>query len=93
MRRRTVATDAVNPDEMILDVGPVTVEAIGRKLATCKTLLWNGPMGAFEVEPFDRGTNGVAQAAARLTEAGTLRTVAGGGKPTPTVVTSNSESK
>ena len=76
---RTVPADAVNPDEMILDVGPVTVEAIGKRLAGCRTLLWNGPMGAFEVEPFDRGTNGVAQAAARLTEAGTLRTVAGGG--------------
>ena len=76
---RTVAADAVAPDEMILDVGPVTVEAIARRLAGCKTLLWNGPMGAFEVEPFDRGTNGVAQAAARLTEAGKLRTVAGGG--------------
>ena len=76
---RTVAADAVAPDEMILDVGPVTVEAIARRLAGCKTLLWNGPMGAFEVEPFDRGTNGVAQAAARLTQAGKLRTVAGGG--------------
>lgn len=76
---RTVPADAVNPDEMILDVGPVTVEAIGKRLAGCRTLLWNGPMGAFEVEPFDRGTNGVAQTAARLTEAGTLRTVAGGG--------------
>ena len=51
--------DAVAPDEMILDVGPATVEAIARRLAGCKTLLWNGPMGAFEIEPFDRGTNGV----------------------------------
>ena len=76
---RTVAADAVAPDEMILDVGPVTVEAIARRLAGCKTLLWNGPMGAFEVAPFDRGTNGVARAAAQLTEAGKLRTVAGGG--------------
>ena len=78
-RTQTVAVDAVHPDEMILDVGPVTVEAIERRLADCRTLLWNGPMGAFEIEPFDRGTNGVARAAARLTEAGRLRTVAGGG--------------
>ena len=48
-------------------------------IAGCKTLLWNGPMGAFEIEPFDRGTNAVAQAAARLTQAGKLTTVAGGG--------------
>ncbi len=76
---RTVAADAVDPDEMILDVGPLTVAAAEAKLAGCRTLLWNGPMGAFEVEPFDRGTNGVAQAAARLTGAGKLRSVAGGG--------------
>jgi phosphoglycerate kinase len=76
---RTVAADAVDPDEMILDVGPLTVAAAEAKLAGCRTLLWNGPMGAFEVEPFDRGTTGVAQAAARLTVAGKLRSVAGGG--------------
>jgi phosphoglycerate kinase len=78
-RTRTVPVDAVHPDEMILDVGPATVEAIERRIAGCKTLLWNGPMGAFEIEPFDQGTNGVARAAARLTQEGKLRTVAGGG--------------
>jgi phosphoglycerate kinase len=78
-RTRTVPADGVHADEMILDVGPVTVETIGNRIGGCKTLLWNGPMGAFEIEPFDKGTNGVAQAAARLTQEGKLTTVAGGG--------------
>ena len=76
---RTVPIDAVNGDEMILDVGPLSVEAIDRKIAGCRTLLWNGPLGAFEIEPFDRGTDAVAQTAARLTQEGKLKTVAGGG--------------
>jgi phosphoglycerate kinase len=76
---RTVPADAVNPDEMILDVGPETVAEVERRIDGCRTLLWNGPMGAFEVEPFDRGTNGVARAVARLTQAGKLTSVAGGG--------------
>ncbi|MFO1066906.1 MAG: phosphoglycerate kinase, partial [Geminicoccaceae bacterium] len=78
-QNRTVPADAVNPDDMILDVGPETVAEIERRLDGCRTLLWNGPMGAFEVEPFDRGTNGVARAVARLTQAGKMRSVAGGG--------------
>ena len=76
---RTVLTTECPSDEMILDVGPATVEKAEAKLAGCRTLLWNGPMGAFEVEPFDHGTNGVARAAARLTQDGKLRSVAGGG--------------
>ena len=76
---RTVPADAVHPDDMILDVGPDTVTEVERRLDGCRTLLWNGPMGAFEVEPFDRGTNGVARAVARLTQAGKMRSVAGGG--------------
>ena len=76
---RTVPADAVNPDDMILDVGPETVAEVERRIDGCRTLLWNGPMGAFEVEPFDRGTNGVARAVARLTQAGKLTSVAGGG--------------
>jgi phosphoglycerate kinase len=78
-QNRTVAADAVNPDDMILDVGPETVAEIERRIGHCRTLLWNGPMGAFEVEPFDRGTTGVARAVARLTQDGKLRSVAGGG--------------
>ncbi|MFT9449166.1 phosphoglycerate kinase [Gluconobacter japonicus] len=66
-------------DAMILDAGPRTVELINERLATLKTLVWNGPLGAFEIEPFDRATVEVAQEAARLTQDGKLRTVAGGG--------------
>jgi phosphoglycerate kinase len=76
---RTVDIGSVEPDDMILDVGPKSAEGIAQRLADCRTLLWNGPLGAFEVEPFDRGTNAVARRAAELTQAGKLRTVAGGG--------------
>ena len=71
--------DAVPPDSMILDVGPGTVKVLTAKLATCKTLLWNGPLGAFEIAPFGEGTFALAREAARLTKAGSLVTVAGGG--------------
>ncbi|MFQ5625854.1 MAG: phosphoglycerate kinase [Methyloligellaceae bacterium] len=73
------AIDAVPGDAMILDVGPETVNALTAKLATCKTLLWNGPLGAFEIAPFGEGTFALAREAARLTKAGSLVTVAGGG--------------
>jgi phosphoglycerate kinase len=76
---RVTGLDAVKPDEMILDVGPKSVAAVEEALAGCKTLLWNGPMGAFEVAPFDQGTNAVARAAAKLTREGKLKSVAGGG--------------
>ncbi|MBC8130684.1 MAG: phosphoglycerate kinase [Rhizobiaceae bacterium] len=75
----TVGIDAIPADAMALDVGPKTVQAINAALETCATLLWNGPLGAFEIEPFNAATNAVAQAAARLTKSGTLVTVAGGG--------------
>ncbi len=67
------------PDVMILDAGPATVDAIAGVFAECRTLIWNGPLGAFEIPPFDAGTNGAAQAAARLTREGKLISVAGGG--------------
>ncbi|WP_259782516.1 phosphoglycerate kinase [Aestuariispira ectoiniformans] len=70
---------AVPSDAMILDVGPDSAEALAQRLASCKTLLWNGPLGAFEIEPFDAGTVKVAQAAAGLTEKGSLVSIAGGG--------------
>jgi phosphoglycerate kinase len=76
---RTIAIDAVEADDMILDIGPKSVAEIGERLATCRTLLWNGPLGAFEIAPFDQGTSAVAQEAARLTGAGELKSVAGGG--------------
>ncbi|MCX2560629.1 phosphoglycerate kinase [Acetobacter farinalis] len=64
---------------MALDVGPETVKLLKGKLAGLKTLVWNGPLGVFELPPFDEGTNAVAQEAARLTKAGALKTIAGGG--------------
>ncbi|MGZ9034111.1 MAG: phosphoglycerate kinase, partial [Rhodospirillales bacterium] len=75
----TVPVDEVPDDKMILDVGPKSIEDLNRRLSGYKTLLWNGPLGAFEVQPFDAGTNSVAQEAARLTKAGKLLSVAGGG--------------
>ena len=76
---RTVAVDAVPADQMILDVGPETAEAFAERLEGCRTLVWNGPLGAFETPPFDAGTTRVAKAAAALARAGRLLTVAGGG--------------
>lgn len=66
-------------DGMMLDVGPDSVKHIVAELATCKTVVWNGPLGAFEIAPFDAGTNAVAREAAALTRAGTILSVAGGG--------------
>ncbi len=75
----TVPVEAIPVDAMILDVGPASVAEASARLEGCKTLVWNGPFGAFEIPPFDAGTNAVAQAAARLTRNGSLLTVAGGG--------------
>ncbi|MGH6981792.1 MAG: phosphoglycerate kinase, partial [Stellaceae bacterium] len=75
----TVAIDKVPSDKMILDVGPKTVAAIEAKLAECRTLVWNGPVGAFETKPFDQGTVAIAGTVSRLTKAGKLTSVAGGG--------------
>jgi phosphoglycerate kinase len=66
-------------DAMILDLGPRSVDAAKRKLQQVKTLLWNGPLGAFETAPFGEGTFALAREAARLTKAGKLVSVAGGG--------------
>jgi phosphoglycerate kinase len=76
---RVATPEDVAEDELIVDVGPATVKAVEEALGTCHTLLWNGPMGAFELEPFDAGTNAVALAAADLTDSGALTSVAGGG--------------
>jgi phosphoglycerate kinase len=76
---RAVAIEAVGPDDMILDIGPRTVEHVISVLARARTVVWNGPFGAFELEPFDIGTTEVAEAAAELTAAGRLVSVAGGG--------------
>jgi phosphoglycerate kinase len=76
---RVVGVDGVAAEEMILDIGPATVEHVVSVLARTRTLIWNGPFGAFELEPFDTGTLEVAEAAAELTQAGRLISVAGGG--------------
>ena len=76
---RVTDADHVGDDEMILDIGPKSVDYAISVLARCKTLVWNGPFGAFEMEPFDNGTVGVAEAAAELTQAGKIVSVAGGG--------------
>jgi len=76
---RTCNVHEVADDEMILDVGPLATEALADVLKTCRTLVWNGPMGAFETEPFDTATVALARTAAALTQDGSLISVAGGG--------------
>jgi phosphoglycerate kinase len=76
---RTVAVEQVEPADMILDIGRRSVEHVCSVLARARTLVWNGPFGAFETEPFDNGTVEVAEAAAELASAGKLVAVAGGG--------------
>ena len=76
---RVVAVDDVGANDMVLDIGPRTVEHVISVLARSKTLVWNGPFGAFEYEPFDNGTIEIAEAAAELTAAGKLISFAGGG--------------
>jgi phosphoglycerate kinase len=76
---QTVPIGAVPAESMILDVGPETVAALESRIAGLRTLVWNGPLGAFETPPFDTATTAVAQAVAAATLAGTLRSVAGGG--------------
>jgi phosphoglycerate kinase len=76
---RTCNVHEVASDEMILDIGPAAVEALADALKTCRTLVWNGPLGAFETPPFDRATVALARTAAALTQSGSLVSVAGGG--------------
>ena len=76
---RTVAVDQIGADEMALDVGPATIAAFTARLAQTRTLVWNGPFGAFETPPFDAGTVAAARAVAAATKAGNLLSVAGGG--------------
>ncbi|MBN2759533.1 MAG: phosphoglycerate kinase [Rhodobacteraceae bacterium] len=75
----TLPVDQCPVDAMILDAGPQTVAAIKELFSGCRTLVWNGPLGAFEIAPFDMATNAAANAAAEFTEAGALISVAGGG--------------
>ncbi|MDA8252818.1 MAG: phosphoglycerate kinase [Rhodospirillales bacterium] len=76
---QTVSVDAVPPGMLILDVGPRTVALLTARIGTLRTLVWNGPLGAFETPPFDAGTTALAQAVAAATASGALRSVAGGG--------------
>ena len=76
---RTCNVHEVAGDEMILDVGPAAVEALADAIKTCRTLVWNGPLGAFETPPFDAATVALARTAAALTQSGQLVSVAGGG--------------
>ena len=76
---RTCNVHEVAADEMILDIGPQATEALADVLKTCKTLVWNGPLGAFETPPFDAATVALAKSAAALTKEGALVSVAGGG--------------
>jgi phosphoglycerate kinase len=76
---RTCNVHEVAADEMILDIGPAAVEALADVLKTCRTLVWNGPLGAFETPPFDAATVALAKTAAALTKEGSLVSVAGGG--------------
>jgi phosphoglycerate kinase len=75
----TVPSDKIPADREAVDVGAGTVAQVEKILSGCKTALWNGPLGVFEVEPFDAGTNGVAKVVAKLTQAGKIVSVAGGG--------------
>ncbi|WP_298819902.1 phosphoglycerate kinase [uncultured Roseibium sp.] len=75
----TVSLDAIPADGMILDVGAASIQTVASKIDTAKTLVWNGPLGAFEIEPFDTATVAAAKHAAANTKAGKLNSVAGGG--------------
>jgi phosphoglycerate kinase len=79
IQSRVVSVDHVGPDDMILDIGPQSVDRIAALLERARTLVWNGPFGAFEIPPFDAGTMKIAAIAARLTKTGQLESIAGGG--------------
>lgn len=76
---RVVSVNDIAADEMMLDVGPASIAAVNKAFEAAKTVVWNGPFGAFEIAPFDKATVATAQHAAALTKAGKLVTVAGGG--------------
>jgi phosphoglycerate kinase len=90
---RTVGVNAVPQNAMMLDIGPDSVARITEALGGCKTLVWNGPVGAFETPPFDRATVALAKAAAELTQAGKLLSVAGGGDTVAALAAAGVEDK
>jgi phosphoglycerate kinase len=90
-KARAVRRDAIPKDEAMYDIGPDTVQSYSRAIATAATILWNGPMGVFETPPFDRGTNGIAQAMAAATARGAV-TIVGGGDSAAAVAAAGLES-
>jgi len=76
---QTATVGQIPDDRMILDIGPASIDAIKATLATCRTVVWNGPLGAFEIPPFNTGTDAVARAVAALTRNGSLVSIGGGG--------------
>jgi phosphoglycerate kinase len=89
----TVSVDAVPADAMILDVGPQSIAALTQRLVAVNTVLWNGPLGAFELTPFDRGTVDVARAVAERTQKGQLTSIAGGGDTSAAMAHAGVESR
>jgi phosphoglycerate kinase len=90
---KVVADDACPDDQMILDVGPESIALYQREVADCATLVWNGPLGAFEIPPFDIGTMTLARSVAQLTVAGKLLSVAGGGDTVAALAAAGVEEK
>ena len=90
---RTVGVDAIPSDAMMLDIGPDSVKRIEAALSECKTLVWNGPVGAFETKPFDRATVALAKKIAELTEGKKLLSVAGGGDTVAALAAAGVEDK
>lgn len=90
---RTAAVDNIQEREMMLDIGPDSVKLMDGILAKAKTVLWNGPMGAFETAPFDAGTNAIAEKVAELTESKQLISVAGGGDTVSALANAGVEDK
>jgi len=88
-----VGVNAVPADKMILDIGPASVAAISHRLETVATLVWNGPVGAFEIAPFDGGTTAIAQAVIPLVASGRLLAVAGGGDTVSALAHAGAEDK
>jgi phosphoglycerate kinase len=88
-----VAADACPDDQMILDVGPKSVALYTEEVAKCATLVWNGPLGAFEIKPFDNGTVALARTVAGLTGANKLLSVAGGGDTVAALAAAGVEEK
>jgi len=88
-----VEVHACPDDKMILDVGPKSVAVYEEHVKGCATLVWNGPLGAFEMKPFDDGTVALARTVADLTEKGTLLSVAGGGDTVAALAAAGVEDK